>query len=99
MKTEYDFSKARRGAVVKTVGNKERITIRLDKDILDWFRASVEKAGGGSYQKKINDALREKMNYHHHAIREDVLACLKEFNIIPGTPAAKRRKHEVFAVR
>jgi hypothetical protein len=37
---------------------KERITIRLDGDILDWFRAQAEAKGGGSYQTMINDALK-----------------------------------------
>jgi hypothetical protein len=37
---------------------KERITIRLDGDVLDWFRAQAEAKGGGSYQAMINDALR-----------------------------------------
>ncbi|MEA3292153.1 MAG: CopG family transcriptional regulator, partial [Pseudomonadota bacterium] len=31
MKAHYDFSKARRGAVVPPSGNKVRITIRLDR--------------------------------------------------------------------
>ena len=59
MKREYDFSKAKRGAVVKPSPGKTRITIRLDSFILDWFRDQVEKAGGGSYQTLINEALRE----------------------------------------
>ncbi len=58
MKANYDFSKARRGAVVPTTGNKARITIRLDRDILDWFRSKVESQGGGNYQTMLNDALR-----------------------------------------
>jgi hypothetical protein len=37
---------------------KERITIRLDSDVLDWFRAQAEAKGGGSYQTMINDALK-----------------------------------------
>jgi len=37
---------------------KERITIRLDTDILDYFRDLVERAGGGNYQTLINNALR-----------------------------------------
>jgi hypothetical protein len=37
---------------------KTRITIRLDNEVLDWFRAQVEARGGGSYQTMINDALR-----------------------------------------
>jgi uncharacterized protein (DUF4415 family) len=57
MKANYDFSKARRGAVLPTTGNKVRITIRLDRAILDWFKARVEAQGGGNYQTMLNDAL------------------------------------------
>jgi uncharacterized protein (DUF4415 family) len=57
MKREYDFSKARRGPVVRPAKRKTRITIRLDNEVLDWFRAQVHKAGGGSYQSLINEAL------------------------------------------
>jgi uncharacterized protein (DUF4415 family) len=45
MKDHYDFSQGRRGAVLPTPG-KERITIRLDADILEYFRERVERAGG-----------------------------------------------------
>ena len=37
---------------------KERITIRLDADILEYFRGAAERTGGGSYQTLINNALR-----------------------------------------
>jgi uncharacterized protein (DUF4415 family) len=47
--------------VVQTGGKKVRITIRLDRDIVDWFRAEVEKQGGGNYQTMLNDALRSYM--------------------------------------
>ena len=33
---------------------KEQITLRLDKDVIAWF-----KAGGEGYQTRINEALRE----------------------------------------
>ena len=59
MKDEYDFSHARRGAVIPIPPGKERITIRLDADILNWFRRQVEQQGGGSYQAMINQVLRE----------------------------------------
>ena len=59
MKAHYDFSKARRGAVVPAAPTKTRITIRLDEDILAWFREQVNEAGGGNYQSLINDALRD----------------------------------------
>jgi hypothetical protein len=55
MRDQYDFSGSKRGAVVTTT--KQRITIRLDPDIIDWFRNRVP--GGGNYQTLINEALRE----------------------------------------
>src|SRR5208283_1775820 len=58
MKREYDFSHAKRGPVVPVPKGKTRITIRLDDDVLDWFRQQVDRAGGGNYQSLINDALR-----------------------------------------
>jgi uncharacterized protein (DUF4415 family) len=58
MKREYDFAKAKRGAVVKAPPGKTRITIRLDNELLEWFRGEAHKAGGASYQSMINDALR-----------------------------------------
>jgi len=58
MKT-YDFSKGKRGAVLPLPPGKERITIRLDTDILDHFRDAVDRARGGNYQTLINNALRE----------------------------------------
>lgn len=57
MKT-YDFSKGKRGPVIRVPPGKERITIRLDTDILDYFRDIVEHAGRGNYQTLINNALR-----------------------------------------
>ena len=59
MREEYDFSQAKRGAVVPPSPNKTRITIRIDTDILNWFREQVNANGGGSYQTLINRALRE----------------------------------------
>ncbi|HLX28869.1 MAG TPA: BrnA antitoxin family protein [Casimicrobiaceae bacterium] len=56
MKPEYDFSRARRGAVVPAAAGKTRITIRLDNDIVDWFKSRVNEAGGGNYQSLINEA-------------------------------------------
>ena len=67
MRDEYDFSRAKRAKDVpalariqKTNEGKERITIRLDADVLAWFRAQVK--GGGNYQTLINDTLRAAMN-------------------------------------
>ena len=41
MNANYDFSRGRRGAVVPPGGNKVRITIRLDRDIVEWFKAQA----------------------------------------------------------
>lgn len=60
MKKEYDFSKGKRGAVIKTRG-KTRITIHLDDDVIDAFRIKAEDVGRG-YQTLINDALREYLS-------------------------------------
>ncbi len=59
MKQEYDFSSGKRGAPVSTSRGKTRITIRIDDDILAWFRAAAHDRGGGSYQTLINAALRD----------------------------------------
>ena len=58
MRKHYDFSGGRRGPVVAATKRKTRITIRIDDDLLDWFRQQVEDAGGGNYQTMINEALR-----------------------------------------
>ncbi len=42
MKKEFDFSKAKRGPVIKVPRGKSRITIRLDDDVLEWFRERVD---------------------------------------------------------
>jgi len=61
MKREYDFRKAKRGPVVSVPKRKTRITIRLDEEILAWFREQAERAGGGNYQTVINEVLRQHM--------------------------------------
>lgn len=52
-----DFSKAKRGAVIKPEAGKTKISIRLDNAVVEYFRGTVEKAGSGNYQTLINDAL------------------------------------------
>lgn len=54
---DIDFSRAKRGAVIKVDPGKTKISIRLDNRVIEHFRAIVEKAGGGNYQTLINDAL------------------------------------------
>ena len=59
MKREYDLREGKRGPVVPMPAEKVRITIRLNRDIVDHFRDLVRRAYRGNYQTRINDALRE----------------------------------------
>lgn len=78
MKAEYDFSKGKRGAVLPQAGNKVRITIRLDRDIVDWFRSKVEEQGGGNYQSMLNDALRKHIEYQDQPLEEILRRVVRE---------------------
>ena len=78
MKDEYDFSKGKRGAVDPLPPGKERITIRLDHDVLDWFRQQVNNQGGGNYQTLINQALREYILGHEIPLEEMLRRVVRE---------------------
>jgi uncharacterized protein (DUF4415 family) len=73
MSYEYDFSKGVRGPVIPPDPNKIRITIRLDADIIDYFKGQVQKARGGNYQTLINNALREYLNKQQVPLNEEIL--------------------------
>ena len=78
MHEEYDFSDGTRGAVVPTPAGKTRITIRLDDDILDWFRQEVHRAGGGNYQTLINTVLREYVRDRREPLEETLRRVVRE---------------------
>ena len=78
MKKEYDFSKGKRGAAIPLTGNKERITIRIDADIMAWFRGYVENAGGGNYQSMMNDALREYVERQREPLEATLRRVIRE---------------------
>ena len=78
MKREYDFSKGKRGAVVSVPAGKTRITIRLDDDVLNWFRAQVHAAGGGNYQTMINRALRRYIEHQQESLEQTLRRALRE---------------------
>lgn len=61
MRKEYDFSQATRGPLVPVPPGKTHVTIRLDDDLIQWFKDQVHASGGGNYQTLINVALREYM--------------------------------------
>jgi len=94
MKREYDFSRAVRGPVLSLPPGKTRITIRIDDDILRWFRAQVHAAGGGNYQSLMNAALREYTQRRDHAL-EDALRVVIRQELgryeVKRAPAARAR--------
>jgi len=73
-----DFSAGRRGAVVPPPKGKTRITIRIDTDVLDWFREEVNRSGGGNYQTLMNDALRRHVEAKHENLEETLRRVLRE---------------------
>lgn len=78
MRREYDFSKAKRGPVIRVPRGKTRITIRLDDDVLQWFRQQVDKAGGGNYQTLINSALGEYITRRREPLEEILRRVVRE---------------------
>jgi uncharacterized protein (DUF4415 family) len=76
----------KRDSVIKISKGKTRITIRIDNDILEWFRQQVHDAGGGNYQTLINMSLREYIESKResledtlrHVIREELAAYRKK---------------------
>jgi hypothetical protein len=88
MKKNYDFSKAKRGAVLRTPPGKTRITIRIDDDVLEWFRKQVHAAGGGNYQTMMNKALRDCMERQDEPLEATLRRVLRE--VIPTSARARR---------
>ena len=78
MKAQYDFRGGKRGPVLKTPAGKTRITIRLEEDLLQWFREQVHAAGGGSYQTFINAALREYVSAKREPLEATLRRVLRE---------------------
>ena len=78
MKEEYDFSSGVRGPVEPLPQGKTRITIRLDDDIIEWFRVQVHDAGGGNYQTLINRALREYIQDQKEPLEATLRRVLRE---------------------
>ncbi|HEX9984500.1 MAG TPA: BrnA antitoxin family protein [Thermoanaerobaculia bacterium] len=78
MKKTEDFSKGKRGAVVAAPKGKARITIRIDEDILEWFRSEADDAGGGNYQTMINAALREHIAHKSTSIEKTIRRVIRE---------------------
>lgn len=78
MVNEFDFTSGSRGAVDPTGAGKRRTTIRIDGDVLDWFRSEVERAGGGNYQTLINQALRDHVSQDNEPLEERLRRVIRE---------------------
>ncbi len=78
MRKEYDFSKGRRGPILPLPKGKTRITIRLDDEIVAWFRERVNEAGGGNYQSLMNSALREHIRRTDEPLEATLRRVLRE---------------------
>ena len=78
MKDEYDFSNAVRGPVVRIPPWKTRITIRLDEEVIDWFKAKVHAMGGGNYQTLMNAALREHIAREREPLEDTLRRVVRE---------------------
>jgi len=90
---DIDFSGARRGRVIRPEPGKTKISIRLDNTVLDYFRALVEKAGGGNYQTLINNALLEHVHRRStlDVVRQVVREELAPYGDGPRSTFAMRR--------
>jgi uncharacterized protein (DUF4415 family) len=73
-----DFSKGKRGAIIKADPNKIRITIRLDGDIIEYFKKQVHDAGGGNYQTLLNDTLRNYIQSETEPLEDTLRKVIRE---------------------
>ena len=78
MTQELDVSKAVRGPVFPPEPGKTRITIRIDDEVLDWFRAKVHAGGGGNYQTMMNQVLRDYIAGQRENLEETLRRVLRE---------------------
>ncbi len=92
-----DFSRARRGPVIKIEPGKTKISIRLDNTVLEYFRGIVDQAGGGNYQTLINDALLEyvhrcsTLDIVREVVREELAPYSRHNRTDPRSPRRGRR--------
>jgi len=88
MRKEYDFSNAVRGKFYRP--NKVQKTIRLDEDIVEYFKEKADKQKTG-YQTLINSALRESIEHPsgivdkkllHSELKSTMKEVLKEAHLV-----------------
>ena len=55
-----------------------KVTIRLDDDVIAWFKHEVTEAGGGNYQSLINSALRDYIAQRAEPLEETLRKVIRE---------------------
>ena len=91
MKKRFDFSRGKRGAILPSSAGKTRITIRIDNEVLEWFRKRVHEAGGGSYQTTINRALHDHIEGQTELLEETLRRVLSEVIPVSRRPTKAKR--------
>jgi hypothetical protein len=99
MKDEYDFSGGVRGPVFPMPPGYTRIRFVIADEVHDWFRDKVDRAGGGDYQRLMNDALREHVRQQETI--EEMLRRMVREELGRASPAggARRRARRIGALR
>ena len=64
--------------VSSTTKGKVRITIRIDEDVIQWFRDQVDRAGGGNYQTMLNEALRAHISEKTEPLEKKLRKVIRE---------------------
>jgi uncharacterized protein (DUF4415 family) len=72
------LAKGNGGAIDPVANGKTRITIRLDDEVLAWFREQVHLVGGGNYQTLINEALKAYIQQTHEPLEATLRHVLRE---------------------
>jgi len=78
MKRECDFRGGKRGAVAAASRGKTRINLRLDNEVLEWFRNQVQRAGGGNCQTLINECLRQHVESSNEPFEKTLRCVIRE---------------------
>ncbi|MGH9551824.1 MAG: BrnA antitoxin family protein [Terriglobales bacterium] len=71
-------AKAGADQFLKVPPGKTRVTVRLDDDVLDWFRQQVDDAGGGNYQTPINETLRSFMHRKQESLETTLRRVIRD---------------------
>lgn len=73
-----EFENAKRGPVIPPDPTKVRITIRLDPEVIDYFKEEVSAAGGGNYQTLINNVLRDYVEGQENGLDRRIRKIVQE---------------------